>query len=356
MTVIRKRSPPEIDVRRFHGLGFAKYALACAALVLTWGAWWLGVPWWLVAPASILAFYAVEVQFVFLFPLAIDGCVRPWREARSITSAMGTLDAMAVVMPLAAVMLAGGFLGQGFVRCWCLGCLAVTLWYEEERTSAVCLKVRVERVKGPAALRLLWITDLHLTARSGVRLGARLCRTARRVRPDMIVLGGDIVESRDALYHLERILGVLCRIAPTHVLPGNHDGRAGLEEFRKTVEACRAFWHAAPGFSLDPRTLDLPVDLAEAPAAEGSLVFVHDPAELDEFAATWAAAFAGHLHGGQAILWKKGEREYPGAWISRWNGPRFETPLGPVIVSRGVADTLPLRWNCPREVILCEIC
>ena len=40
---------------------------------------------------------------------------------------------MATVMPLAAVMLAGGFLGRGFVRSWCLGCLAVCLWYEHLR-------------------------------------------------------------------------------------------------------------------------------------------------------------------------------------------------------------------------------
>jgi len=26
-----------------------------------------------------------------------------------------------------------------------------------------------------------------------------------------------------------------------------------------------------------------------------------------------------------------------------------------MIVSRGIADTLPIRWNCPREVILCEV-
>lgn len=44
---------------------------------------------------------------------------------------------------------------------------------------------------------------------------------------------------------------------------------------------------------------------------------------------------AGHLHGGQLV--------------------RFE--LGPttLIVSRGAGDSLPLRWRCPREVVLCEI-
>ena len=26
-----------------------------------------------------------------------------------------------------------------------------------------------------------------------------------------------------------------------------------------------------------------------------------------------------------------------------------------MLVSRGVADTLPFRFNCPREVLLCEM-
>ena len=40
---------------------------------------------------------------------------------------------MGTVLPLAAVMLFGGLIGKGFVRSWCLGCLAVCIWYEELR-------------------------------------------------------------------------------------------------------------------------------------------------------------------------------------------------------------------------------
>jgi hypothetical protein len=73
---------------------------------------------------------------VFLFPLAVDGCGRPFREARRWTCrAGGTVAVMAVVLPVAAVMLLGGLARQGFVRCWCLGCLAVCLWYEDLRRS-----------------------------------------------------------------------------------------------------------------------------------------------------------------------------------------------------------------------------
>ena len=81
-------------------------------------------------------FYAVEAQMVFLIPLALDGAACPLREARRWTRRAGGTRAVAgVVMPLAAAMLLGGLAGRGFLRCWCLGCLAVCIWYEELRAG-----------------------------------------------------------------------------------------------------------------------------------------------------------------------------------------------------------------------------
>ena len=46
---------------------------------------------------------------------------------------------------------------------------------------------------------------------------------------------------------------------------------------------------------------------------------------------------------------------YPAAWFYRWHGLRFAEAGAVLLVSRGAADTFPFRFNCPREVILCEI-
>lgn len=125
--------PPAKTPANLQALGLIKYSLACAAALLVIGiALWTGI-----LPLALLcipAFYAVEVQMVFLFPITLDGSTHPFRESRKWTQrAGGTLEAMKVVMPLAAVMIFGGFLGQGFIRSWCLGCLAVVLWYEKLR-------------------------------------------------------------------------------------------------------------------------------------------------------------------------------------------------------------------------------
>jgi len=122
------------DVQR---LGIVKYALCSAAA----GPWLVAAAatgrWWLLTGA-VLAFYAVEAQMVFLLPLALDGAHRHLlRESRRWTvRAGGTLAVMRTVIPLAAVMLFGGVVGRGFVRSWCLGCLAVVVWYEDLRRAA----------------------------------------------------------------------------------------------------------------------------------------------------------------------------------------------------------------------------
>jgi hypothetical protein len=118
----------------FNLLGFVKYGLASVGALAFVALAFFFNPWWILG--IVPAFYAIEAQFVFLFPLALDGSKQPFRDARRWTKRSGgTLRVMGVVLPLAATMLFGGFLGRGFVRSWCLGCLAVCLWYEDLQKS-----------------------------------------------------------------------------------------------------------------------------------------------------------------------------------------------------------------------------
>jgi predicted MPP superfamily phosphohydrolase len=49
------------------------------------------------------------------------------------------------------------------------------------------------------------------------------------------------------------------------------------------------------------------------------------------------------------------DRLYPAAWAHRWHGLRFAAGDTRMLVSRGAGDTFPLRFNCPREVLLCDL-
>jgi hypothetical protein len=127
--------PPPCGAAPFQKLGVLKYSLASAgALIYALVVAQAGL--WLLLPGAAFVFYAIEAQMVFLFPLALDGCPAPVRASLAWTRrAGGTVPVMLTVMQLAAVMLFGGVFGRGFIRCWCLGCLSVLLWYEEVRNA-----------------------------------------------------------------------------------------------------------------------------------------------------------------------------------------------------------------------------
>jgi len=115
-------------------LGLTKYALAISGAALVAVVCWRTQPCLL--PLAVVAFYLIEVRMVFAFPVAIDSSASPFRDSHELLrSTMPWLTATKNVMLLAAEMLFGGLIGRGFVRSWCVGCLAVVVWYEEARAT-----------------------------------------------------------------------------------------------------------------------------------------------------------------------------------------------------------------------------
>jgi predicted MPP superfamily phosphohydrolase len=365
----RGRACPPTAVR-YQRLGLIKYGLAAGVALLWAVAACAGNAPWLV-PLAAVAIYAVEAQMVFLFPVALDGSARPFAAARRWTCrAGGTVAVLRVVVPLACTMLLGGLAGRGFRRCWCLGCLAVCLWYEDLRNdpppddrpwfplewgASGPLLVRQEVVHLGLArpLRVFYASDLHLGRRWTRAIPGQLLRAARDAAPDLILLGGDLADNCRGLPELRGCVRDLAAVAPVHAVPGNHDERAGLAGVRAAVEAGGGHW-------LPDRPIEGPVRIDgrmdSARAAGRRLLCTHHPRDFPAAAAAgYALVLAGHLHGGQCVLATRSGRLYPAAWVYRWHGLRFAERGAVLLVSRGAGDTLPLRFNCPREVILCTI-
>ncbi len=335
-------------------LGLRKYGGSLlAGLAVGAFCWPLG---WVATGVGFAAgFYVFESAHVFLFPAALDGETEPWRASRRMVRASGgRLEALRVVLVLAAVMLTGGFFGRGFVRCWCLGCLAVVVWHEEcrswqrlplveEEGAAAVLGLgnagpwllRRERVEGGGLKRVLWISDLHWSGWSG-EAAERLLECAAALKPDSVLLGGDYADTRAGLEVFRGFLGRLVRVGPVAGTLGNHDRWLGEERVSAVFSEA--------GASLPEAGL----------VANGAVQMLHDPAEVEQGEKTAAVFLAGHLHGCQVTFWKRGGTGFPGAWFYRWNVLRGEWNGRPVIVSRGLGDTLPVRWRTPREIILLE--
>jgi hypothetical protein len=371
LETLRGRPCPARDVN-YLGLGLMKYGLACGAALVSAGAVWAVSAVWLSPFVALLVFYAVEAQMAFLFPLALDGEAQPFAAAWRMTGrAGGTPAVMRVVLPLAGVMLLGGLAGRGFLRSWCLGCLAVCVWYEDLRTSppplgnawfpfelGCCrpLLVRPESVHLGLVepLRLLYVSDLHLGRAWTRPLPDQLLTAARAAAPDLILLGGDLADHRRGLPTLLACVRDLATIAPVLAVPGNHDRRAGVAAVRRAVVSGGGVWLSDRSATTGTVRIDGKLD--EGRRGEIRVLCTHYPHEFPAASrAGYRLILAGHLHGGQCVLATRHGRLYPAAWVNRWHGLRFSLGDAVMLVSRGAADTLPLRFNCPREVILCTL-
>ncbi len=202
-------------------------------------------------------------------------------------------------------------------------------------------------------LRLLYASDLHLGHWWTKDVPRHLLAAAHEAQPDRILLGGDLVDHRRALPRLLATVRLLTRVAPVHAIPGNHDTHVGEDMVRAAVLTAGGHWLPDEPVA-DRIVLDGSVRVVDA--SRPRLLCAHFPNVFPAaVAAGYAVVLAGHLHGGQCVLATRRDRLYPAVWLNRWHRLRFQERGTTMLVSRGVADTFPLRLNCPREVILCTI-
>lgn len=220
------------------------------------------------------------------------------------------------------------------------------------------LLVRTEQVKLDSSCggAILYVSDLHLRTSQQELIARELIEIAIKACPEIILLGGDLVESRRALSGLGELTGSLSAIAPVLARSGNHDELVGCSRVRKVILDAGGTWlEDASVLSFDGR-VEICANINHRRYLNVPAVLcAHDPAIVRAAAYSgFKLVLAGHLHGGQVVLWQTGERLYPAAFVYRWNGLRFQENGTTLLVSRGVTDTVPIRWNCPREVLLCQ--
>ena len=238
-------------------------------------------------------------------------------------------------------------------------------------------RVVVERL--PAALdglRVLHVSDVHGGFGPGLSLLARTIEIARRERPELIVVTGDLVTRRRAAPRATTLLDALAgeATAGAFAVLGNHDvgfandpfaqgwdpvlerlvlldGTSTAVEIRGVRVAvsgvsARAFLAGVPAAELVPAPL--------TPAADLSLLLCHFPIVAERLPAGSAdVVFCGHLHGGQICL------PWPGGRVSlahprEGTGPALSMRNGTVThVSGGIGTTfVPIRFLARAEVSL----
>ena len=202
--------------------------------------------------------------------------------------------------------------------------------------------------------RLLFCSDLHLREHGPRHIVDGLIEIASKQRPDLVLLGGDLVDSSRGLKALQTLVRQFASIGPVGAVGGNHDRWIGLSKVRAAVLAGGGLWLEDAPWLLTPDCAVYGSDAQPALPASRHLLCAHHPSATP--GRRFDLTLSGHLHGGQFVFFEHSGRLYPGAFLYRWNGLRFEDKDGKtLLISRGVQDTLPLRCNCPREVLIVDI-
>jgi uncharacterized protein len=210
------------------------------------------------------------------------------------------------------------------------------------------LHVRQQHFNWGLELRMLYASDLHLT-RWSPHVAEQIAAVCQQYMPDLLLLGGDLVDLPNGLPLLAQL--IQAQSCPVWAIGGNHDEWVGLKRVQNCVEWAGGHWLDEviyPNQHLSISRRCQPV------SGTYTILCTHDPAVFPQAVhCGYRLVLAGHLHGGQCVLAQRNGKTYPGVWFSQWNGDHFVCGQTTMLVSRGVHDTLPVRWNCPREVILC---
>jgi predicted MPP superfamily phosphohydrolase len=224
--------------------------------------------------------------------------------------------------------------------------------------SPGAVQIRDESYPFGARFEILYLSDFHFHAGSAA-LAAALLTQVQQAAPGLILLGGDYADTRAGLVSLAQFVRGAARVAPVLAVAGNHDFFLGIELVRRALLAAGAQWlegrHAR--FRLDEaHELLLAGNYAAGhagPPRPGLLriLCAHYPPATRALPATHELLLAGHLHGGQVVGWQLRNELYPGRFFYPWNGLRYHQGGTTLLVSRGIGDTLPVRYRCPREII-----
>jgi predicted MPP superfamily phosphohydrolase len=209
------------------------------------------------------------------------------------------------------------------------------------------------------ACRLLYVSDIHLRKGRSEVLCAQVLDSVTCCKPDVVLLGGDLVDHPSELIKLSELVHKIHDIVRVLAIGGNHDRRLGINRVRAAVMNGSGQWIDGDSARLTHRGRLLVISGPEAAApvdGDVRVLCAHDPRIWKTSRhAGYDLVLAGHLHGCQVVACEYRARLFPGAFFYPYCFLNDHCGSARLVVSRGVSDLLPVRWKCPREVVLCHV-
>ena len=227
------------------------------------------------------------------------------------------------------------------------------------------------------------ISDLH-NCQMG-KNNEKLLSMLRAKAPDIIVITGDMIDSRNAEVDIAlRLAQELVVIAPCYYVPGNHEARVSeydslkaglielgvtvLENAKVTIESSGEKMTLAgvvdPSFKTDylkgDDTAVMGSILTELLDEEDgyTILLSHRPELFEVYAQhTVDLVFSGHAHGGQFRIPFVGGLIAPNQGLfPKYDAVIYEEGNTTMVVSRGIGNSIvPFRINNRPEIVLVEL-
>ncbi len=223
------------------------------------------------------------------------------------------------------------------------------------------LHVREERLPTQhEACRLLYVSDIHLRDGRSDTLCPQVVAAVAGCQPDVVLLGGDLVDAASELGRLSDLVDELHDVAAVLAIGGNHDRHIGLDRVRDAVEQGGGHWihDGTAKVTHGERVIAISGPDAAVRPGDGHVrvLCAHNPnIWRTRRHAGYDLVLAGHLHGCQIVACQYRDRLFPGAILYPYCFLRHRRDSTRLVVSRGVSDLVPIRWRCPREVVLCYV-
>ena len=265
---------------------------------------------------------------------------------------------------------------------------ALILWLAWGNRALTVTHLTVESHRLPApfsGLRIAQVSDLH-NAVFGPD-NQDLLNLLEAEKPDLIVLTGDLVDSRRTDLEVGISFGArAAQIAPTYYVPGNHESRlsgadyaalkqgleAGgvtvlgnrLEPLERQGQSINLAGVYDPGFYTDYMRKDsaLVMDTLLSNLAleeqHYTVLLSHRPELIETYAGHPVdLVFAGHAHGGQVRLPGIGGLAAPGQGLfPQYDAGLYTQGSTSMVVSRGLGNSIiPLRVNNRPELVVVEL-
>lgn len=276
-----------------------------------------------------------------------------------------------------------------------LGVLCLVFFIENARELRT-FRIRTYRIfshklKGIQKKRIVFLSDLHNCSYG--KNNGRLLAAVRRSRPDLILIGGDMLVRKNGTSYAKtlKFLTRLTAMCPVYYANGNHEQKLKEEpeRYEQSYAAYKKHLEEAGIIFLENEAviwktgraririsgLEIPLSAYEKLGKRNlsvrqiedrigrsdpsyQILLAHNPAYVQQYEA-WGAdlVLSGHVHGGLVGLpWIGGVISPDFRLFPAYSAGIYRNPKTDVVVSRGLGvHSVPIRFMNPAELVVLEL-